>query len=298
MLDEADVDAVCIATPNFTHKDITLAAARRGRHVFCEKAMATTVADCWAMVRACRSANVRLMVGHKRRLRPAWARMIELRESLGGVAAATVTLYHDARSYDWKGWWTQVEGCGGTLFLNGVHSTDWLRAICGDVLTVRAVAGPVIDPRYEFPDTVHVTLTFRSGSVASLNVALNYPLAQFREAVGPTVTCREGGMRLHTYTDRLELHWQRHRDQTPTVEHFRDLGYEHAYRTEISDFVRWINDDAQPCLTWIEGLRCVEVMEAARRSADAGGTIVTLHRMEEPDEQEKGQRQYPDERER
>ena len=78
LLDEVDVDAVAITSPNFTHKEIAVAAAQAGKHVYCEKAMANTVPDCWEMVRACEKANVRLMVGHKRRLRPPWGRMIEL----------------------------------------------------------------------------------------------------------------------------------------------------------------------------------------------------------------------------
>ena len=62
LLDMAGVDAIVICSPNFTHKEITIAAARRGKHVFCEKAMATSVPDCWEMVRACEEADVRLVV--------------------------------------------------------------------------------------------------------------------------------------------------------------------------------------------------------------------------------------------
>src|SRR5262249_39504143 len=65
LLADTDIDAVAITSPNFTHKDIALAAARAGKHVYCEKAMANSVADCWEMVRACQKTGVRLMVGHK-----------------------------------------------------------------------------------------------------------------------------------------------------------------------------------------------------------------------------------------
>src|SRR5262249_8876938 len=53
-----DIDAVAITSANFTHKDITLAVARAGKHVYCEKAMANTVPYCWVMVRACEAAGV------------------------------------------------------------------------------------------------------------------------------------------------------------------------------------------------------------------------------------------------
>jgi myo-inositol 2-dehydrogenase/D-chiro-inositol 1-dehydrogenase len=276
MLEQPAIDAVLIATPNFTHAAIAVAAAESGRHVFCEKPMAISVPECWEMVDACDRAGVKLMVGHKRRLRPPWAKMIELRESLGEVIAITACLYFDARPYDWGGWWTRADQCGGTLFLSGVHTADWMRAMCGDVTSVRAVAGPRVDPRYEFSDTLHVTLEFDSGAVASLNVSFVYPLALFREAVGPTVICRNGGMKLYTSLDHIELTWQSSDSALPQTERFADLGFDVAYRKELTDFTRWITEGREPCLTWREGLRCVEVLEAAKRSVAEGGAVIQL----------------------
>jgi len=276
LLAKVDIDAVAITSPNFTHKDITIAAAQAGKHVYCEKAMATTVCDCWEMVRACQAAGVRLMVGHKRRLRPPWARMIELREQLGAVLAITACYYHDARPYNFQGWWTREEKCGGTLDVAGVHVIDWMRAMCGDVASVRAVAAPQIDRRYDFPDNLHVSLQFDSGAVASLNVSLSYPLLVFRESAGPLVVCQNGGMRFLPFLDHIELYWQHQNDPEPHCKRFDDLGFDYAYRKEIGDFVRWITEKREPCLTWREGLRCVEVMEAAHRSAKENGTSIQL----------------------
>ena len=276
LLESVDIDAVAITSPNFTHKEIALAAARAGKHVYCEKAMANSVSDCWEMVRACESAGLRLMVGHKRRLRPPWARMIELRNQLGPVAAITACLYYDARPYDHQGWWTRESLCGGLLDVAGVHTIDWMRAMCGDVATVRAIAGPQIDRRYDYPDTLHVTLQFQSGAVASLNVSLVSPLLKFRESGGPIVICRDGGMRLVPFLDHIDLYWQHRDDAGPRHERFDDLGFDHAYRKELGDFVRWITDGTPPCLTWQEGLRCVEVIEAAHRSARQNGSVVRL----------------------
>ena len=96
LLQAVDIDAVALTGPNHLHKPQTIAAARAGKHVYCEKAMAPTVPDCWEMVRACEIARVRLMVGHKRRLRPAWARALQLRDVLGPVHAISSCCYHDA----------------------------------------------------------------------------------------------------------------------------------------------------------------------------------------------------------
>ncbi len=276
LLAEADIDAVAITSPNFTHRDLAVAAARAGKHVYCEKAMANSVADCWEMVRACAAARVRLMIGHKRRLRPPWARAIGLRDRLGPVTAITACMYYDARPYNHRGWWTRAAQCGGLLDVAGVHTIDWMRAMCGDVADVRALAAPPTDPRYDFPDTLHVQLRFKEGAIASLNVSLVYPLLKFRESVGFRVVCRQGGMYLAPYLDHIDLYWQHQADAAPHHERFDDLGFDHAYRKEFGDFVRWITDGAQPCLTWREGLRCVEVMEAAHRSALENGSTICL----------------------
>ena len=277
MMDKIYMDAVVICSPNYTHKDIAIAAAERGKHVFCEKAMATNVPDCWEMVRACQNADVRLMVGHKRRLRPPWSRMIELKKQLGEVNAITTCCYHDARPYNfYDTWWNQKELSGGTLSLIGVHVIDWMRAMCSDVLSVQATTAPQVDSRWNFPDTLHVDLSFATGAIASLTVSLSFPVLKYRQSSGPLVICKNGGMQLEPHMDHINVHWQHMHEDHPHCERYDDLGYDHAYRKEIGDFVRWVTNNEQPCLTWEEGLRCVEVMEAAHRSTDQEGAMVKL----------------------
>lgn len=59
-----DVDAVIVATPNYLHKGPVIAAARHKKHVFCEKPMALSYADCDEMVRTAQENGVILMAGH------------------------------------------------------------------------------------------------------------------------------------------------------------------------------------------------------------------------------------------
>jgi len=139
--------------------------------------------------------------------------------------------------------------------------------MCGEVATVRAL----------FPDTLHVSLQFLSGAIASLTVSLSSPPLKFREAGGPQVVYQSGGVRFDPHMEHLDVYWQHFDDEEPHLERFDDLGFDHAYRQEFGDFVRWVVDENyQPCLTWREGLRCVEVMEAAARSADEAGSILKL----------------------
>jgi len=103
----------------------------------------------------------------------------------------------------------------------------------------------------------------------------------YRQVYGAEVVCREGGMRLATSLHDADLHWKLLGESEGHHERFEEsggnpVGGEEAIRKEIRDFVRWAADGTEPCLTWREGLRCVEVVEAARRSAKEDGSWIKL----------------------
>ena len=70
LADCPEVDVVYVVTPNALHAQNVLAAAKAGKHVITEKPMATSVADCDAMISACKAAGVRLMVGYRLHYEP------------------------------------------------------------------------------------------------------------------------------------------------------------------------------------------------------------------------------------
>lgn len=275
------LDAVAITAANFVHRDICVAAAEAGLHVFCEKAMARTTAECWDMVRACEDNGVKLLVGHKRRLRVSWSRMIELTRAdgpLGEPLAITVTQYADMRPYSYPGtWWADPAKSGGALSLLGVHVLDWFRAMCGEASRVSALYGEEMDPGYQYPTLMHASCQFHSGALATLSSSLHNPIHKFREAQGPMVQARRGGLKLVPQMTHLDLYWQT-LDQEDTVhERFPiEEDFDPAYRREVGDFVKWIMRDRPPCLTGMDGLRCVELMEAIYRSAEKNGAWIEL----------------------
>ena len=281
LLSQSGIDAVALTGPNFTHAPLAIAAAKARKHVFSEKTMALDVRECWNMVHASEAANVKLMVGHKRRLRPPWARIIQLRDQLGSAVAMSIVGYFDARPDDFKGWWTREEQSGGVLTLSGVHELDWMRAVCGDVRAVSAISGPQVDPRYDFSDSIHVSLRFESGAVGFLGVSLAYPLRRYRQVYGAEIACRNGGMRLVTGFHEADLYWKLFSENEEHHERIEEpggdpVGANEALRRETREFVRWIENGTEPSLTWREGLRCVEIIEAARLSAKQGGVWMTL----------------------
>ncbi|HEV2278989.1 MAG TPA: Gfo/Idh/MocA family oxidoreductase [Acidobacteriaceae bacterium] len=73
-----DIDGVYIALPNSMHAEYTIRAAKAGKHVLSEKPMATTVADCRAMIEACQKHRVKLMIAYRCQYQPQHLKAIDL----------------------------------------------------------------------------------------------------------------------------------------------------------------------------------------------------------------------------
>src|ERR1700724_1164912 len=73
-----EIDAVYIALPNSMHAEYTIRAAKAGKHVLCEKPMATSIADCEKMIAACKAANVKLMIAYRCHYEPTNLKAIRL----------------------------------------------------------------------------------------------------------------------------------------------------------------------------------------------------------------------------
>ena len=89
LLADPEVDAVYIPLPNHLHAEWTMAAARAGKHVLCEKPLAMTAAEAAAMIDVCEAEGVRLMEAFMYRLHPSWVAVRELVASgrIGGLSA-------------------------------------------------------------------------------------------------------------------------------------------------------------------------------------------------------------------
>lgn len=145
LLADPDVDAVYIPLPNHLHATWTIAAARAGKHVLCEKPLATTAADAERMIEACESAGVRLMEAFMYRLHPSWVAVRELVASgrIGRLVAVQswfsyfnddATNIRNIRAFG-----------GGALFDVGCYNVNLSRMLFGSEPT-RVEASLVRDP--------------------------------------------------------------------------------------------------------------------------------------------------------
>jgi predicted dehydrogenase len=135
---DPDVDAVIIATPNDTHKDISLACTRGGKHQMAEKPLALNFADAAEMYRAARDRGVRHMTAFTYRFAPS---MRYLRQLVKSGALGVPRHFRSQRFLDWPetswGWRQSKERAGaGDLFDMTIHRIDFAMDLLGPIQSV------------------------------------------------------------------------------------------------------------------------------------------------------------------
>ncbi|HEY2761690.1 MAG TPA: Gfo/Idh/MocA family oxidoreductase [Pirellulales bacterium] len=135
---DPEIDAVIIATPNFTHREIALAAAKAGKHIMCEKPLGLNAAEAREMYTAAQDSGVVHMTAFTYRFAPA---MRYLKHLVQSGALGTPRHFRSQRFLDWpeSSWgWRQYknQAGGGDLFDITVHRIDFAIELLGPIKTV------------------------------------------------------------------------------------------------------------------------------------------------------------------
>lgn len=166
VLDHPDVDAVWICTHHDTHRDLAVRAAEAGKHVFIEKPLALSLADCAAIVEAVENAGVTAMTGFKFRFYPA---LIAAHLFLPDPVITTAHVVDDL----WpEGHWANdpVKG-GGNVLSEGVHIIDLVTHLHhGPPVRLHAEGGRLVHKDGANPDHAVLSMTFADGSIASIAI--------------------------------------------------------------------------------------------------------------------------------
>ncbi|MCC6610139.1 MAG: Gfo/Idh/MocA family oxidoreductase [Burkholderiales bacterium] len=172
LINDRKLDAVVLATPHSMHVPQVLAAARRGKHVFCEKPFALSKAEAAKAVRAVQKAGVALGLGYNRRLHPA---MVDLRNRIRSGKLGTILHVEGTMAFpnalylephQWRA--NPAEAPCGGLTPMGVHFVDAIIDLCGEVDEVycRSMRRAL---RIDADDTTSVLFHLRSGMSAYLS---------------------------------------------------------------------------------------------------------------------------------
>jgi predicted dehydrogenase len=174
MARDPDIDAVVNALPNYLHAPVSVRMLQAGKHVLCEKPMATTAAEARGMVAAAEAAGRTLMVAHVWRSHPAvrWLRDVVASGRIGTVFKARAHAVVVGRGPRPDSWFVRREESGGGALIDvGVHSIDTLAFVFGDRLKVAKVAARFGNYFRDcaVEDTADVRLEFDGGLVADVS---------------------------------------------------------------------------------------------------------------------------------
>lgn len=262
-------DAVVICAENARHRELTLAAARAGRHVLCEKPLATTVLDARAMVRGCRDAGV--VLGTAFPVRHA-SPLLDLRDRVRAGALGRVLMIRGTnRGTNPGGWFVdKALSGGGVITDHAVHVVDAIRYVTGEEITrVYAEAGTRFYPGLGVEDCALLTMTLDGGGFASLDPSWSRPEGAF-----PTwgdVTMQVTGVEGVATFDYLAQHTELYNNTT--VRATRVGWGEDGDTLMIEDFIAAVRAGRPPLASGEDGLRAVEVVQAAYESVSSGRPV-------------------------
>jgi myo-inositol 2-dehydrogenase/D-chiro-inositol 1-dehydrogenase/scyllo-inositol 2-dehydrogenase (NAD+) len=173
-LEKVEFDAVVITTPTFTHKDLALQAAERGKHVFLEKPMALNLAECDEIIAGAQKAGVILQLGFMRHFQPEFAAAAK-RIAAGEIGRPMMvkTLTHGPGLP--PAWARDLRTSNGMLAEVNSHDWDTARWLMGsniervytEVANFKGAANQVDTPN--FYDNVLVNLRFETGGLGMIS---------------------------------------------------------------------------------------------------------------------------------
>ncbi len=166
-----DIDAVYVITPNATHKDFVIRAARAGKQVISEKPMAINAAEAREMIDACKAAGVQLLVGYRMHFEPKTLEVIRMRKAgeLGKILFFQgLSGFVSGDPHQWRRN-PKLSG-GGALMDIGIYSVNGARYMVGEEPSWVTAQETKNDPARFVPgidETIQFQLGFPGGAVAS-----------------------------------------------------------------------------------------------------------------------------------
>jgi len=259
-------DAVFITTPNTQHVSLAFAAIETGKHVFCEKPLATNIEDAQRVFqKASASSNV-FQVGHNRRFAPVYATLKRMLSETHSPHSAHVKMNRgELLNPVWTG---EPAVTGGFLYETPIHMFDMMRFLFGEIESLHAVGSM---HEYKEVDDFSVLLKFKSGMHATLATAADaswlFPFERVEVFCHhATIVTRE--MESLTCSTNLEGHFTEHTmQQLPREEKWGYLQEDHA-------FIDSIVNGSTPLVTAFDGLMSVKLVDSIYESVRSNTPVV------------------------
>ena len=170
VIEDARIEAVLICSSTPTHADLTIAAARAGKHVFCEKPLDLTLKKIDLALQAVAAAGVQLQIGFNRRFDPNYARV---RKAIVSGEIGTPQMMHIVSRDPSPPPLSYVRSSGGIFLDMTIHDFDMARFLIGsEVEEIYTAAAVMVDPAIGEAgdlDTAVILLRFHNGAIATID---------------------------------------------------------------------------------------------------------------------------------
>ncbi len=281
LLNNQDVHLVSICTPPFAHASLAISALQAGKHVWVEKPLAASLAECDRIIEQAERSGKVLAGVFQNRYRPEYRRAHYLLHSgaLGRLVLAKADcLWWRGRNYYelwWRGTWERE--CGGVTINHAIHLIDALLWLVGEPVASVFAEMDTFTHDVEVEDLSCAVLRFQSGAIGSLVSTVS--AHQNRDRI--ELTCDHGDITL----PELHLHAQRARPDgfpEPDETHIAQMqkiasatpvsAYD-GHAAQLQDVLEAIASGRQPEVSAHEARRSLEVITAIYRSASTGEVV-------------------------
>lgn len=276
LLSSGEVDAVYLATPNFDHVELAVQTLEAGVHLLLEKPMAVSVAECERIIAASEGSGAKLMIAYRLHHEPGTLKAIErVRDGeIGRVRFFSSTFSQPVSGQNHRakhGFWA------GPVSDMGPYPINAVRNLFGAEPIEVFAAGVKTDERFNFEDTVAVTLKFEKTRVASFVLSYNggdvddYRIVGDKGDLFSNPAYQVGSAMKHELTI----------DKKTSSESFKTTDH---FSGELKYFSNCIIEDRRPEADGEEGLLDVRVLAAIERALQTGQvqTLAPYHRSRRP----------------
>jgi glucose-fructose oxidoreductase len=266
--DNPDIDIVYVVTPNALHPQHVIAAAWAGKHVISEKPMANTVADCNAMIAACRANRVKLSVGYRLQFEPQHQEMVRMarEKEFGPFMKMSGGLGFPIRQRVWRV--EKAMAGGGPLMDVGIYCIQAACMAAGGEppIAITAREHPKTRPDFfrDVEEGIDWTMEFANGAKGEFSTSYNTGMDRFRAEAekgwiefGPAF--QYGGLKVTTSRGPLNV--------APP---------QSQQALQIDDFARCILENRETKVPGELGRRDLVIIEAIYSSAAAGGKRIEV----------------------
>ena len=274
-----DIDAVSVCLPNYLHARVSIAALKSGKHVLCEKPMATSKQEAEDMIQSAKEANKKLMIAHNQRFVASHQAAKEILDSgkLGKIYSFRTAFGHpgpEGWSVDGKESWffNKEQAFIGALGDLGVHKSDLLRYLFGEFAAVSAFVETNAKDSSDVDDNAVVILRTESGIIGTLAASWAYVTGGDNSTV---IYGEKGILRLEddpkyslieNYQDGRIIKHQLDKIQT------NEEGGQTSSQV-IDHFIHAIIEDIDPLITGEEGKKSLDIILGALESERTKKTI-------------------------